>query len=54
MKKYIALMLSIILMLTMLASCGGGGDEGGSQGGEVQVGIVLPSRTETRWLQDEV
>lgn len=54
MKKYIALMLSIILMLTMLASCGGGEDEGGSKGGEVQVGIVLPSRTETRWLQDEV
>lgn len=53
MKKYLALLLSIILMLTMLASCGGGDDEGESEVSDIEVGIVLPSRDETRWLQDE-
>jgi putative multiple sugar transport system substrate-binding protein len=59
MKKYLALLLSLILMLSVLAACGGGGggeesaDTGDGGEGGVQVGIVLPTKDEPRWLQDE-
>lgn len=53
MKKYLALILSLVLMITMLVSCGGGEETGESEEG-VQVGIVLPTKDETRWIQDEI
>ena len=57
MKKFLALLLTLALMLGTLAACGGGGggeesSDGGGEGG-VQVGIVLPTKDEPRWLQDE-
>ena len=51
MKKYIALALTLILAISLLAGCGGGQSESESE--EIQVGIVLPSKDETRWIQDE-
>lgn len=56
MKKFLALMLTLTLVLGTLAACGGGGGgEESSDGGDggVQVGIVLPTKDEPRWLQDE-
>lgn len=54
MKKYLALALSLILMLGMLAACGGGDSADTGDAGEgTQVGIVLPTKDEPRWLQDE-
>lgn len=53
MKKYISLMLSMVLMLTMLAACGGGDEGSESEVSNIEVGIVLPTRDETRWIQDE-
>lgn len=54
MKKLLVLMLSVIMVFT-LAACGGSGEkkeEKKSEGG-TQVGIVLPTKDEPRWLQDE-
>ena len=53
MKKYLVMTLSLILMITMLVSCGGGEESGASEE-SVQVGVVLPTKDEARWLQDEV
>ena len=49
MKKFLALILSLAMLTAMvmsLASCSGEDDS-------VQVGIVLPTKEEPRWLQDE-
>jgi putative multiple sugar transport system substrate-binding protein len=49
MKKLLALILSVAMLAAMavtLTSCSGGDDA-------VQVGIVLPTKDEPRWLQDE-
>ena len=56
MKKYLALLLAMIVALTTLAACGGGGEVSGSDtaSGEIQAGIVLPTKDELRWVQDEV
>lgn len=55
MKKFLALMLTLALVLGTLAACGGGGggEESSDSGDGVQVGIVLPTKDEPRWLQDE-
>ena len=54
MKKYLALALSVILMLGVLTACGGKQDGKSSDNGDgPQVGIVLPTKDEPRWLQDE-
>lgn len=49
MKKIIALLLCAVMVLSM-AGCSNGGT--GSKG-KVDVGIVLPTKDEPRWLQDE-
>ena len=60
MKKFLAMLLTLMLMLGTLAACGGGGGGETAEGGDdaaaaegLQVGIVLPTKDEPRWLQDE-
>ena len=59
MKKFLALLLTLLMVLATFAACGGGGQEApAEEGGEeaadgLQVGIVLPTKDEPRWLQDE-
>lgn len=43
--KGITLLLVIMLFTSLLAACG--------SGGKVEIGIVLPTKDETRWIQDE-
>ena len=45
--KPIALMLVLLFVASLAAACGNGA------GGEVSVGIVLPTKDEPRWVQDE-
>ena len=45
--KPIALMLVLLFVAALAAACGNGA------GGEVSVGIVLPTKDEPRWVQDE-
>ncbi|MCI7322842.1 MAG: sugar-binding protein [Lachnospiraceae bacterium] len=63
-KKLMGLLLSAAMVLGLVAGCGGGSQtSGGSDtqsgtkvednGGDVQVGIVLPTKDEPRWLQDQ-
>ncbi len=49
MKKIIALLLCAVMVLSMVG-CSNGGT--GSKG-KVDIGIVLPTKDEPRWLQDE-
>ena len=62
MKKFLALLLTLLMVLATFAACGGGGGQEApaEEGGEeavaadgLQVGIVLPTKDEPRWLQDE-
>lgn len=46
--KSFALLVAFAMFATLLAACGGSG-----KGGEISVGIVLPTKDETRWIQDE-
>ncbi len=46
--KSIALLLVVMLFTAIAAACGGGGS-----GSQVSVGIVLPTKDEPRWVQDE-
>lgn len=57
-KKVLSLLLAGAMTATLFAGCGsnGNGTEakgGSSNGGDVQVGIVLPTKDEPRWLQDQ-
>ncbi len=52
MKKLLALFLAVTMAFSLVA-CGGGGEEESAPREEVQVGIVLPTKEEPRWLQDE-
>lgn len=62
-KRLLSLMLTMGLGLSMLVGCGttetasnstqGGGNSSGSASGEIEVGIVLPTKDEPRWLQDQ-
>lgn len=45
--KSISLMLVVMVFATIMAACNSNG------GGEVSVGIVLPTKDEPRWVQDE-
>lgn len=61
MKKLLSLLLAGAMSLAMLAACGSTTDpsstnsasKSDSSSGELQVGVVLPTNTEPRWLQDE-
>ncbi len=44
--KKIVLLLAVMLLTAILAACNSGGEE-------VNVGIVLPTKDEPRWVQDE-
>ena len=68
-KKIMSMLLALTMVAGMIAGCGSSdttdadgtvsddgavvSDEGGSSGGDVQVGIVLPTKDEPRWLQDQ-
>lgn len=55
-KRWISLFLASVLVIMLLTACGGSGGEtssGGSDGGKVDIGVVLPTNEESRWLQDE-
>ncbi|MCJ1910117.1 sugar ABC transporter substrate-binding protein [Planococcus ruber] len=55
-KKFtLFLVLMIFALITAACSDGGGDSEGGgsSSNGQVDVGIVLPTKDEPRWVQDE-
>ena len=60
-RKLLSMLLTVAMVATMLTGCGSkeaaSGDaevveEGGAEG-SVQVGIVLPTKDEPRWLQDQ-
>jgi len=59
MKKFLSLALSLLMVIGVLAACSGGGgsddkkEEGGDSADKIQVGIVLPTKDEPRWIQDE-
>jgi putative multiple sugar transport system substrate-binding protein len=53
MKKLLALMMILVLALTAFASCSNDDDSSDSKGGSVDIGIVLPTKEEPRWVQDE-
>ncbi|WP_337100685.1 sugar ABC transporter substrate-binding protein [Paenibacillus sp. YIM B09110] len=48
--KAISLLLVVMVFATIMAACGKDGSGGGS---DVSVGIVLPTKDEPRWVQDE-
>ncbi|MEQ6389063.1 sugar-binding protein [Bacillaceae bacterium S4-13-58] len=48
--KLLVMLLISMLFVGVLAACS---DESGSGNGEVSVGIVLPTKDEPRWVQDE-
>ncbi len=59
-RKLLSFLLAATMVMGMATGCGntssGGADTGdaaNSGGGEVQVGIVLPTKDEPRWLQDQ-
>ncbi|WP_276355470.1 sugar ABC transporter substrate-binding protein [Cohnella caldifontis] len=49
--KTAAILLIVALFAAIVSACGNKNGSGG--GGKVSVGIVLPTKDETRWLQDE-
>ena len=57
MKKLVSLFLALTLSVATLAGCAGGANNakpaGGDKSGGTQVGIVLPTKDEPRWLQDQ-
>ncbi|MBP5197644.1 MAG: sugar-binding protein [Lachnospiraceae bacterium] len=52
MKKFGSILLSLVLAVSVLAGCGSTGQKA-SSGSGTQVGIVLPTKDEPRWLQDQ-
>ncbi|MCR5719625.1 MAG: sugar-binding protein [Lachnospiraceae bacterium] len=61
MKKVLSILFSAVLAVSMLAGCGGNnattsndsGNSGQGSSKNIQVGIVLPTKDEPRWLQDQ-
>ena len=57
MKKLVSLFLALTLSVATLAGCSGSANNakpaGGDKSGGTQVGIVLPTKDEPRWLQDQ-
>jgi len=54
-KKHVKgiLLLAAVMMFSIVASACGNSNGGGGGGGSVNVGIVLPTKDEPRWVQDE-
>ncbi|MCR5291731.1 MAG: sugar-binding protein [Eubacterium sp.] len=61
-KKILGLFLAASMIMGLATGCGGGASggagtsdttAGNTSGGDVQVGIVLPTKDEPRWLQDQ-
>ncbi|WP_458118593.1 sugar ABC transporter substrate-binding protein [Paenibacillus sp. Z6-24] len=54
-KKFrgIAILMVVMMLTVILSACNSSGNGSGSDGGAVSVGIVLPTKDETRWVQDE-
>ena len=68
-KKLLSLLLTATMVLGLVTGCGGSGDSGSSSGSDkggtggsdnkgaatetIEVGIVLPTKDEPRWLQDQ-
>ena len=61
-KKLLSLLMVGAMAVTLFTGCGNSGTDGGTQsassdagskGGDVQVGIVLPTKDEPIWLQDQ-
>jgi putative multiple sugar transport system substrate-binding protein len=64
-KKLVGVMLAMTMVVGLFAGCGNSGDDSSSDkasadsskteasDGELQVGIVLPTKDEPRWLQDQ-
>ncbi len=54
MKRLVFLVLMIaVLVLPSMFVFAGGAKESGAAGGKVAVGVVLPTKDEPRWIQDE-
>lgn len=57
MKKVLSMLLVIVLVMGMFVGCGSNNDSEGStssKGNSVDIGIILPTKEEPRWVQDEV
>ncbi len=52
MKRMLAVLLCLVMVIS-LAGCSNGGSSSGGKKGKVDVGIVLPTKDEPRWLQDK-
>lgn len=54
-SKLLVLALALVLVVSTFAACGGGGANTGEEesSGTVDIGIVLPTKDEPRWVQDE-
>ncbi|MDR0222598.1 MAG: sugar-binding protein [Oscillospiraceae bacterium] len=53
MKKKLSFFLAVVLTLGFTAASTGCDGNSGSDSGSVNIGVVLPTREEPRWLQDE-
>ena len=54
-KMWYSLMAVLMIATMVLSACGGAQPEAPSEpeGAEFAVGVVLPTREEPRWIQDE-
>ncbi|NMR95860.1 sugar ABC transporter substrate-binding protein, partial [Vibrio parahaemolyticus] len=53
MTKFLVISMSMILLIASLAGCSSGGNTGGNSSGGTTIGVVLPTKDEPRWVQDE-
>lgn len=53
MKRFVFVLLSLVMVIGMASPLFAGGSGESGSGSQLQVGIVLPTRDEPRWLQDE-
>jgi putative multiple sugar transport system substrate-binding protein len=49
MKKFFVFVVTLLMLASMLVGCG----EAATKGDKIDVGIVLPTKDESRWLADE-
>jgi len=55
MKRFITVILSLLMLTAVFAGCASNTstNTGGKTSGKVDIGIVLPTKDEPRWVQDE-